>query len=275
MAPTQSTGIAVQTAQVSAKSVKQSHQVSVPAIVALALFLVMMAALAVGVILRHRRAMTAKRRHTQETPPSTRAPWFPLSCFKAKSTASAGVGPTAVGALHATSVFVAAAPSKMFPSPMTMHFRNPLEDQTVLILGTPCFPAQCVPQLNSVPSNDQTRVQHHHCCNFAPRSPLLPESAAIDDPSWDHRDDLFEIRFPTTSPPSRPSTSEAHGYQTRHQGYHRRSQSHPVPELYAWTPLTHDLTSSKTSRKHRVDNWDDLPVLCVKLPLTVRQNQPG
>jgi hypothetical protein len=149
MAPTQSTVVAAQTGQASAKPAEPSHQVSVPAMVVLALFLVMMAALAIGVTLRHRRAMAAKRRHTQEKVLSAHSSWSPLSRFRSKPT---GETPTAVGALHAASVLVAAAPSKMFPSPMTMHFRIPLQDKTVLILGTPWLSAQCGPQLSSAPA---------------------------------------------------------------------------------------------------------------------------
>ncbi|KIK76774.1 hypothetical protein PAXRUDRAFT_835230 [Paxillus rubicundulus Ve08.2h10] len=149
MAPTQSTVIAAQTGQALAKPAEQPHQVSVPAMVALALFLVMMAALALGVTLRHRRAMAAKRRHAQEKTSPARASWSPLSRFKTKPTRET---PTAVGALHAASVLVAAASSKMFPSPMTMHFRIPLQDKTVLVLGTPWLFPQCGPQLSSLPA---------------------------------------------------------------------------------------------------------------------------
>ncbi|KAF8837112.1 hypothetical protein BDN67DRAFT_973424 [Paxillus ammoniavirescens] len=262
MAPTQSTVVAAQTGQASEKPAEQSHQVSVPAMVVLALFLVMMAALAIGVTLRHRRAMAAKRRHTQEKVSSARSSWSPLSRFRSKPT---GETPTAVGALHAASVLVAAAPTKMFPSSMTMHFRTPLQDKTVLVLGTPWLSAQCGPQLSSAPANRQTDVQCRHCCDFAPRSPRRPECTSFDDSSWDHLHDFPELHS-AVPPPPRPPMSEAHSYQLSYQVYHGRSRSHPT-ELSALTPLTNGLPpSSTTSRKHRVGNWEDLPVLCVKLP---------
>ena len=145
MPPTQSTVTAAPTSMSSAKP--PTHQVSIPAIVMLALFLSMMAALAVGVILRQRREMAALKyegripQEKQRFAPPSRS-WF--SHFKSRPTA-ANDHPTTVGAL------LAAAPCQVFSPAMTMQFRIPLEDKTILILGAPWFPVRSGAQYYGAP----------------------------------------------------------------------------------------------------------------------------
>ena len=152
MPPTQGAVTAAPTSMSSAKP--PTHQVSIPAIVMLALFLSMMAALAVGVILRQRREMAALKyeeripQEKQRFAPPSRS-WF--SHFKSRPTA-ANDHPTTVGALHATSVLLAAAPCQVFSPAMTMQFRIPLEDKTILILGAPWFPVRCGAQYYGAPA---------------------------------------------------------------------------------------------------------------------------
>lgn len=147
MPPTQSTVAAVPTSISSSKP--PTHQASIPAMVVLALFLFMMAALAIGVVLRQRRVMAAlkyKENTSQEKQRSAPASSLGFSRLKPRTTISNTDNPTAVGALHAASVLLAAAPCQMFSSPMAMHFRIPLEGKTVLILGAPWFQARCEAQ---------------------------------------------------------------------------------------------------------------------------------
>lgn len=159
MPPTQGTVAAAPTPMSSAKS--PTHQVSIPAMVALALFLSMTVALAIGVILRQRSAMAAlkyKENIPQDKHRSARASWSWVSRFKSRLTAADADDPTAVGALHATSVLLAAAPYHVFSPPMTMYFRIPLEDKTILILGAPWFPAHCGAQYCGAPA---VRISPH------------------------------------------------------------------------------------------------------------------
>ncbi|KAF8554983.1 hypothetical protein OG21DRAFT_969121 [Imleria badia] len=153
MPPTQSTVTAVPSSTSSA-----THRPSIPAMVVLALFLSMMAALAIGVILRQRRETAAfkyKKESPQEKQRPARATWSWFSRFRSRPTAASNSdNPTAVGALHATSVLLAAAPCQVFSSPMTMHFRIPLQDKTVLILGAPWFPVGCGAQCCDAPASD-------------------------------------------------------------------------------------------------------------------------
>ncbi|KAH0839503.1 hypothetical protein J3R83DRAFT_337 [Lanmaoa asiatica] len=124
--------------------------------VVLALFLSIMAALAISVILRQRNVAAAskcKERISQEKQCPARAGWSCFSRSNPRSTAACTDNPTVVGALHATSVLLAAAPCKAFSPPMTMHFRIPLEGKTILILGAPWFPAiRCGAQYCGVPA---------------------------------------------------------------------------------------------------------------------------
>ncbi|KAG6375145.1 hypothetical protein JVT61DRAFT_3352 [Boletus reticuloceps] len=155
MPPTWSTVTAVPASTSISSSKPPTHQPSIPAMIVLALFLSLMAALAIGVILRQRKAMASLRTHEaspQEKHPGRSRSQFSLSlsCFRRKArprrTAADTVtmdDPTAVGALHATSVLLAAAPCHVFSPPMTMHFRIPLQDKTVLILGVPLYPVRC------------------------------------------------------------------------------------------------------------------------------------
>lgn len=145
MAPTQST---VVTTPIS------THRVSIPAMVVLGFLLAMMAALAIGVILRQRQAMAALKSNGKilhEAPPSARANWSWASRFK-PSPRSTADNLTAVGALHAASALLAAAPCQVFSSPMTMHFRIPLEDKTILILGAPWLTMRCGAQCCAAPA---------------------------------------------------------------------------------------------------------------------------
>ncbi|KIJ61012.1 hypothetical protein HYDPIDRAFT_31712 [Hydnomerulius pinastri MD-312] len=249
MAPSQSTSAATQTAKAEATPVEQTHQVSVAAMVILALSLVLMSVLAIVVALRHRKAMEAKRRkklQIQEKPPPTRTCWPPLSRSKTKRSAVAKENFTAVGALHATSMLVAAAPSKMFSSPIAMQFRVPHENKTL-----------CGASVDGLRHDDLS-------CD------LVPESAAPDSlSSWDRLHDQPCAQHSTISPQSGPSTSRLQRSASKHQAYHQRSQSHPVPDISVWTPLTHDDQPPKASRKGlRMDDWENRPVLCVKLPVT-------
>ncbi|KAN0097919.1 hypothetical protein V8E55_002365 [Tylopilus felleus] len=120
MPPTQSTVTPVPTPTSSSKP--PTHHASIPALVVLALFLFMMAALAIGVILRQRRAMASlnhnqARAHEKHRPPHTPIRWLSRARQTTTSAAKTKDDPTAVGALHATSVLLAAAPCHVFSSP--------------------------------------------------------------------------------------------------------------------------------------------------------------
>ncbi|KAG9317009.1 hypothetical protein JVU11DRAFT_1191 [Chiua virens] len=161
MAPTQST---VTAAPTSFPSPAPSGHVSVPAMVVLTLFLVMMAALALAVILRQRKAMAAFKRKANSPVklPSTSKPSWSCLRFRSKPTSTHAAAttdmfsydPPAVGAPHAASVLLAAAPSHVFSPPMAMHFRVPLQDKTVLILGAPWYPVSYGAQCCGAPAGD-------------------------------------------------------------------------------------------------------------------------
>lgn len=115
--------------------------------VVLTLFLLIMTALATNVILHQRRAMAAFKCDDK----SVNWPWVSRLKHALKMTAAKD-SPTAVGALHAVSVLLAAAPCQVFSSPMSMHFRIPLEDKTILIICAPWFPVRCGAQCSGVPA---------------------------------------------------------------------------------------------------------------------------
>ncbi|KAH7888190.1 hypothetical protein F5I97DRAFT_963503 [Phlebopus sp. FC_14] len=129
-----------------AKPVEQTHPVSVGSMVILALCLTLMAALAIGVALRHRAAVKARRRKTIQTQEPAPTPAFWSLCrarHKKRGSVTPQDSTTIVGALHTTTVLVAAAPTKIFASPAAMHFKLPADDKFVLILGMPCVPVLC------------------------------------------------------------------------------------------------------------------------------------
>ncbi|KAG8218214.1 hypothetical protein J3R82DRAFT_3780 [Butyriboletus roseoflavus] len=204
MPPTRSTVVAASSAE------PPTHQASIPAMVALALFLSMMAALAIGVILRQRSAMAAlkcREKVKQDKQRSARAGWSWFSPFKPRLTGANADNPTAVGALHATSVLLAAAPCQVFSHPMTMHFRIPLEDKTILILGVPWFPVRCgaqycgAPAVRSSPLSGSATVQKH----------------VDDNNSYDHTlPDLLKVP-PSTISLSCPTATDHYSFQAVHR----------------------------------------------------------
>ena len=148
--------------------------------VVLAFFLVVMAAIAIGAILHQRKTMAAlknKQKVLEKNASPARARWSWIASLT-RGPASTPAEPTAVGALHATTALLAAAPCQAFSSPMMMHFRIPLQDKTILILGAPWFPTRCGAQ----------------CCGGLAASPLAQNDDNNDDDYTSHRTPVRQVR---------------------------------------------------------------------------------